>query len=237
MDDTMTASLDGPRLPAKSGTTRQLVVFLHGFGADGRDLIDIGKQWQPWLPDAAFVSPNAPEACSMQPTGRQWFGLTMRDPTERWRGVTQARPALDAFLDGELARHGLTDSALALVGFSQGTMMALHTGLRRATAPAAIVGFSGTLVGPEHLAEATARTPKGETPPILLVHGDQDQVIPVDALFMAAEDFSKADIPCQWHLSPGVAHGIDGGGLLHGGLFIAKAFGRRIDAHAGGARR
>jgi phospholipase/carboxylesterase len=134
----MTAAIDGPRLTAKSGKARQLVVFLHGYGADGNDLIEIGRQWRTFLPDADFVAPHAPERCTMSPMGRQWFPLTMRDPDERWRGVIAARPTLDAFLDKELASRGLDERALALVGFSQGTMMALHTGLRRRTAPRAL---------------------------------------------------------------------------------------------------
>ncbi len=223
-----TATLTGPRLPPKSGTSRQLVVFLHGYGATGTDLIDIARQWQPFLPDAAFVAPNAPDVCAMSPAGRQWFPLTMRDPDERWRGVSMAHPTLDKFLDSELAKLGLDDSKLVLVGFSQGTMMALHVGLRRRVAPAAIIGYSGVLVGPEHLATATTRSAKGEAPPVLLVHGDEDDVIPVDAMFMSSEELAKADIPCQWHLSSGVGHGIDGGGLLHGGLFIAAVFGIKV---------
>jgi phospholipase/carboxylesterase len=217
------ALIDGPRLPARSGTARQLVVFLHGYGADGNDLIGIGRQWAALMPDCAFAAPHAPEPCAGAPMGRQWFGLTFRDPHERWRGVQQARPALDAFLDAELTRHGLSDDRLALVGFSQGTMMALHAGLRRARPPAAIVGYSGTLEGEGQLkAEATAR------PPVLLVHGDQDEVIPVQALFAAAQALAAADIPAQWHMSAGVAHGIDGEGLMHGVSFIAKAFGLRV---------
>jgi phospholipase/carboxylesterase len=216
--------IDGPRLKPKSGKAKHLVVFLHGYGADGNDLIDIGKEWQKWLPDAAFVSPHAPEPCGMSPMGRQWFPLTMRDPSERWRGVTGARPTLDAFLDEELEKHSLAPDRLALVGFSQGTMMALHTGLRRAAPPAALLGFSGVLVGPEHVAEATGK------PPILLVHGDQDQVIPLDALFTSADALGAANIPCQWHLSFGIGHGIDGGGLRHGGLFLAKALTGRTPA-------
>lgn len=217
--------LDGPRLPPRSGHARQLVVFLHGYGADGRDLIEIGRQWQPWLPDAAFVVPNAPDRCVHSPTGRQWFDLTFRDPDERWRGVTKARPVLDGFLDEELARHGLDESRLAIVGFSQGTMMALHTGLRRPLAPAAILGFSGLLVGPEHLDEATARTRAGEKPAMLLVHGDADQVIPIEGFLRSTEEFAKAGLPCEWHLSLGVGHSIDNAGLRHGGLFLCRRFG------------
>ena len=125
----MAAELDGPRLAPRSGAAQQLVVFLHGYGADGNDLIEIGRAWQQYLPHAAFVSPHAPEPCGQAPVGRQWFPLTFRDPNERWVGVNKAAPVLERFLDAELARHKLPPSALALVGFSQGTMMALHVGL------------------------------------------------------------------------------------------------------------
>src|SRR6476620_6476018 len=118
----MAGELDGPRLEPQSGQTKRLVVFLHGYGADGNDLIDIGRAWQPILPDTAFVSPHAPEPCGQAPVGRQWFGLTFRDPDERWVGVNQAAPALNEFLDAELTRRQLPSDALALVGFSQGTM-------------------------------------------------------------------------------------------------------------------
>src|SRR5262249_6889956 len=139
------AELDGPRLEPRSGAARQLVVFLHGYGADGNDLIDIGRAWQDLLPQAGFVPPPAPEPCGKAPVGRQWFALTFRDPNERWTGANKAAPVLERFLDAELKRRNLPPSALALVGFSQGTMMALHVGLRRAAAPFAIVGYSGLL--------------------------------------------------------------------------------------------
>ena len=165
--------------------------------------------------------------------GRQWFALANRPPEdpagadERWNGAVKARGAIDAFLDAELKRLGLDESRLALVGFSQGAMMALHVGLRRPRAPAAILGYSGLLIGPERLAEATARDPRGRPPPILLAHGDQDPLIPFDAMFMAAEALAGASIPTQWHLSLGIGHGIDAGGLRHGGLFLAKGFADR----------
>lgn len=224
------ATITGPRIQARSGQARQLVVFLHGYGADGNDLLDLGRQWQKLLPDAAFVSPHAPDVCTMASTGRQWFPLTMRDPSERWRGVTYAHPGLDRYLDAELQALGLDDSALALVGFSQGTMMALHVGLRRRRAPAAIVGFSGLLVGEEHLDEATARDAGGATPPILLVHGTEDDVIPLEAMLISASALCKAEFPSQWHISLGIGHGIDNGGLRHAGLFLAKCFGQRLPA-------
>lgn len=222
----MATKLDGPRLGA-TGRARQLVVLLHGYGADGKDLIELGAQWKKELPDTAFVAPHAPEPCAQSPMGRQWFPLTMRDPDERWTGVNKAGPGLDAFLDAELAAHGLDDSRLALVGFSQGTMMALHVGLRRARAPAAIVGFSGLLVGPENLAvPANGRKP----PSILLTHGSDDDIIPADALFMAAEGLAAVGIPTQWHLSVGLGHGIDGAAMSHAGQFLARSLGAKARA-------
>lgn len=218
------ADLDGPRLEPRSGTAKQLVVFLHGYGADGNDLIDIGRAWQGLLPDAAFVSPHAPRPCGQAPVGREWFPLTFRDPNERWTGVNAAAPALNAFLDAELKRRNLPASKLALVGFSQGTMMSLHVGLRRAEAPAAIVGYSGMLVIPEDLDPDTFAGEIRSRPPVLLVHGDADQLIPVQALFHAAQGLSALEVPTEFHVSPGVAHGIDQEGLRHGGEFLARAF-------------
>jgi len=220
----MAAELDGPRLKPRAGSARQLVVFLHGYGADGNDLIELGRAWQPLLPDAAFVSPHAPRPSGQAPMGREWFPLTFRDPHERWKGVNAAAPVLDRFLDAELNRLGLPPRALALVGFSQGTMMALHVGLRRQTAPAAIVGYSGLLVLP-HEAEPQAIAPEIRArPPILLVHGDRDDLIPAQALFQSAQGLAALDVPAEWHLSTGVGHGIDQEGLRHGGEFLARAF-------------
>lgn len=220
----MADELDGPRLEPKSGTAKNLVVFLHGYGADGNDLIDLGRAWAPQLPDTAFVSPHAPRICGQSPTGKEWFPLTFRDPGERWTGVNAAAPALNAFLDAELKRRNLSPAKLALVGFSQGTMMSLHVGLRRETAPAAIVGYSGMLVTP--LEEKDLDAFAGEVrarPPVLLVHGDQDPLIPVGAVIQAAQGLAALDIPAEWHVSPGVGHGIDEEGLRHGGEFLARA--------------
>jgi Predicted esterase len=218
----MAVTLDGPRVAAQSTAPEQLVVFLHGYGANGNDLIAIAKQWRKLMPGAAFVAPNAPEPCAQAPGGRQWFRLTMRDPNERWTGVNKVCPVLDAFLDAELDRHGLDDGRLALVGFSQGTMLALHAGLRRARAPAGILGYSGELVAPpEHRDQVIAHVPA--SPPILLVHGSQDDVIPAEALFLSAAELAEAEIPCQWHLSIGLGHGIDAEGVVHGGLFWPNA--------------
>jgi phospholipase/carboxylesterase len=212
--------LDGPRLPpAAGGAPRQLVVFLHGFGADGNDLIGLGHEWARLLPHAAFVSPHAPEPCAGAPMGRQWFNLTFREAGELVTGVKHAAPPLEAFLDAELRRHSLGPRALALVGFSQGTMMALGVGLKRHPPPAAIVGYSGALA----TVEALPKDP-GTAPAILLVHGDMDEVIPLDAMLIAREQLAQAGLPVEWHVAEGIGHGIDAQGLHLGGAFLKQAF-------------
>ena len=219
----MASELDGPRLePQAGGAARQLVVFLHGYGADGKDLIEIGRAWQRLMPHCAFVSPHAPEPCAGAPMGRQWFPLTFRDPDERWKGVNAAAPGLNRFLDAELARRKLPASALALVGFSQGTMMALQVGLRRATAPAAIVGYSGLFVLPNNAEPDAVAGEIKSRPPVLLVHGDQDDLIPVEALFHATQALAALEVPTEFHISAGIGHGIDQEGLRHGGEFLAR---------------
>ena len=224
----MAAQLDGPRLaPQSGGPARQLVVLLHGYGADGNDLIEIGRAWQGLLPHCAFVSPHAPEPCAGAPTGRQWFALTFRDPNERWVGVNKAAPVLERFLDAELARLKLVPAALVLVGFSQGTMMALHVGLRRQTAPRAIVGYSGLLVEPPPAQAEKFLAEIRSHPPVLLVHGDRDELIPVQALFHAANGLATFGLSVAWHVSAGIGHGIDQDGLRYGGEFIRKVTGGR----------
>lgn len=216
----MLAALDGPRLPPASGKpARHLVIFLHGYGADGNDLIGLGREWAHALPDAAFVSPHAPNPCAANPFGgREWFPLTFRDPGEYWRGVNQAAPALQSFIEAEAARLSLPLSAVALAGFSQGTMMALHVGPRMNAPLAAIVGFSGHLAGAEHLArEIKSR------PPVLLVHGSDDAVIPVEAIHHARMALGAAEVPVEWTIRPGLAHGIDPEGLRAAGAFLRNA--------------
>ena len=214
--------LDGPRLaPASGRPAKGLVVFVHGYGADGNDLIELGRHFARDMPDIAFVAPHAPEPCAMSPGGRQWFPLTMRDPAEVPRGVARAAPALDAFLSQELGRMRLPASALALVGFSQGTMMALDVGLSRRPAIAAIVGFSGLLARPDTLA-AVPRP----SPPVVLVHGDQDDVLPVEYLPMACGALAAAEIPVEWHIAPGLSHGIDDNGLAIAASVLRRALPR-----------
>jgi phospholipase/carboxylesterase len=211
--------LDGPRLAPLREPATHLVVLCHGYGSDGNDLIGLAAHWRNALPGAAFAAPNASER--VEGAGYQWFALSRMDPHETLRGTEAAAPKLSAFVDAELARLGLSGERLALVGFSQGTMMSLYVGLRRKPAPAAIVGFSGLLVGAEAL-------PRFENaPPVLLVHGDADQMIPPQALFMSANALGNAGVPVQWHLSKGLGHGIDAQGLALAGQFLADAFSGR----------
>jgi phospholipase/carboxylesterase len=209
--------IDGPRIHPAGGAAKSLVVFLHGYGADGNDLIDIGRIWARQMPTTAFVSPHAPEPCGEAPMGRQWFPLAGMDAARLRAGVLSASAALDAFLDAELLRHKLTDDRMALVGFSQGTMMALHTAPRRPKAMAGVVGYSGLLPGAEYLA-AEAR----HKPPVLLVHGDADPLVPSLALFAAERALGDAGFPVEWHMRPGLAHGIDQAGLEHGAAFLKR---------------
>ncbi|WP_431270401.1 alpha/beta hydrolase [Dankookia sp. P2] len=197
----------------------KLVVLLHGLGADGQDLIELAAHWAPALPEAAFVAPDAPEPCDMGPYGRQWFSLQDRRPAAVAAGAMAARGPLDGFLDAELGRLGLPGSALALAGFSQGCMMALYTGLRRAVPPAAILGYSGALLAAEALAaEATGR------PPVLLVHGEADDIVPVEATRAAAAALRQAGVPVEALVRPGLAHGIDEAGLAAGRRWLEAAF-------------
>jgi phospholipase/carboxylesterase len=214
------AKLSGPRLPPTRGAATHLVVLCHGYGADGNDLIGLAPHWQRLMPTTAFVAPNAPEPCAGAPMGYQWFPITRTDPSEMQRGVESAAGLLNAFLDAELARLELSADRLALVGFSQGTMMSLHVGLSRAQKPAAIVGYSGLLAG----GGAGLGALGADTPPILLIHGDADPMIPAEAMLSSAMALGAAGAAVQWHISPGIGHSIDETGLEMGGAFLLSAF-------------
>jgi phospholipase/carboxylesterase len=215
--------LSGPRLEPRKGPARHLVVLVHGYGSDGNDLIGLAPHWQDKLPGAAFVAPHAPDPLPGSP-GYQWFPISRIDPHEMQKGVERAGPVLDKFLDMELARLSLPPERLILVGFSQGTMLSLHVGLRRPVAPAAIVGLSGLLPG------TPPRSNGG--PPILLAHGDADQIVPVQAMLMAASAMGDAGYAVQWHLARGIGHGVDPETIAIAGDFLDLAAQGRL-AHSG----
>lgn len=212
--------LSGPSHgPASGNPPRQLVVLLHGRGANGHDLIGLAPVLAEHFPDALFLAPDAPQPADLAPVGLQWFSLTERTPETIAAGVRSAAPAIDAFLDYHLARHGLTDANLALFGFSQGCMMALHVGLRRAAAPAAVMGYSGLLAAPDALAdEITVR------PPVLLVHGEADEIVPHAALPAAEAALRDAGVEVEAVSRPGLGHGIDEDGIARALALLNRVF-------------
>jgi phospholipase/carboxylesterase len=215
--------IDGPRLPPASGEKAQaLIVLLHGYGSNGDDLIGLAPYWTKLAPHAQFVSPNAPERIAGMPSGHQWFALSRMDPHLLESGAVRAADALNRFIDRELERYGLDESKLALVGFSQGAMMALHVGLRRNKSVAGILGYSGMLIAPDKLKNETK-----SKPPVLLVHGDRDDVVPLPAMFDAADALCEAGLSAQWHISYGVPHSIGPDGLDLGGRFLKMALARK----------
>ena len=198
--------LTGPsRGPASQGPAKQLVVLLHGVGADGADLIELAPDLSRALPDATFIAPDAPFPCDMAPYGRQWFSLQDRSPAAMAAGVRHAAPILNQFLDRQLAERGLSDEDLVLVGFSQGAMMSLFTALRRPKAAAAVIAYSGALVDEETLGAEIA-----SNPPILLVHGDEDAVVEPGCLYHAAAILNRYNLSVTASMFSGLGHSIDG---------------------------
>lgn len=208
--------LDGPSHgPQSGGKPKQLIVLLHGYGADGEDLIGLAPVLAPLMPDAVFHAPNAPERCDGNPMGYQWFPINRLDPASRLTGTRQAAPYVDAFLDEKFTQYGLDETKTVLIGFSQGTMMSLYVGLRRATPLAGIVGFSGALAGPEVLKDEIK-----SRPPILLTHGDADEMLPYQLTEQAAIELQKNGVEVAVNISPGVGHGIDQTALSHAARFL-----------------
>jgi phospholipase/carboxylesterase len=213
--------LDGPGLsPLSGGAPKQLVVLLHGYGSNGADLISLAPMWRQLLPDALFVAPNAPEHCPGAPGGYQWWALHDLGRAALAAGARHAAPMLDAWLDGLLAEHGLDESRMVLAGFSQGTMMALHVGVRRERALAGILGYSGMIAGPS-LDAAEVRS----KPPVLLIHGDADGIVPLSAYHHAHAELERLGFPLEGHVSHGLGHGVDPDGIALGGKFLQRVLG------------
>lgn len=209
--------LKGPELGPRSGTAKRLVIFLHGLGADGNDLLSIGPMLD--LPDTHFASPNAPFPCDMAPYGYQWFSLLDRDPVRILKEIKIAIPMLNAYIDAQLAKLKLTPKDVALVGFSQGCMMSLTTTPRREEAIAGVVGISGALFGPELLASEIK-----SKPPICLIHGTADEVVAFSSMGVAEKILSDNNISVEAHARPGLGHGIDEEGIDIASAFLKRAF-------------
>lgn len=210
--------ISGPEIaPASGGSPKQCVMFLHGLGADGNDLLSLTPELQPLLPDAHFVSPNAPFPCDMAPMGRQWFSLQSRETAHMLTGLDASRPLLNDYIDETLTRLNLEIKDLFIIGFSQGTMMALHTLLTRATPCAAIVGFSGAIIASKEF--ATQITTK---PSVCLIHGEMDDVVPFAAMPDAQGALVKAGLEVEAHPQPDLGHSINMEGLEAAKAFITN---------------
>lgn len=208
----MTVILDSNRVNSRSGVDSSLVIFLHGYGANGNDLLGLADQLSEHLPDTVFLAPDAPETCSVNPGGFQWFPIPWIDGSteeESERGLLRATDDLRMFIKQSMEEEGLSEAETILIGFSQGTMMALHVGPRMADSILGIIGFSGRILNPESLLEDCK-----SKPPTLLIHGDQDDVVPFSSLSTAESTLQECGFEVETHVMEGTGHGISPDGLL-----------------------
>ena len=218
-------TLTGPRFgPTAAGAPQQLVVICHGVGVNGADLIGVAPMLAAALPHAVIAAPDGPEPYDMIPPGnptegRQWFSLQDWRPLALEAGVRSARDTLDRYIDETLVELGIPPTEYALAGFSQGAMMALFTGLRRPTPPRAILAYSGMLLGPTELRDEMTNRAR-----VLLVHGEDDEVVPSEASSVAADVLQALDVPVELMMRRNLGHGIDPEGLAAGARVLREAF-------------
>ncbi|MCK5554671.1 MAG: dienelactone hydrolase family protein [Alphaproteobacteria bacterium] len=222
----MTSSdmLDGPFLPPKSGKAKQMVIFLHGYGTSGADLLPIGVDMADVFPDTVFLSPNAPEVCEAFSAGFQWFSIRSADGTvlkeiDRSEIIQGSAEILNSFIDAQLKQWDVDESQLIVIGFSQGSMMALYTMPRRKKPCAGIISYSGMLIDGAGLKSSDIVKPQ-----ILAVHGDVDETVPPSSLKAIQDGFSSAGFNVETVLRPDLGHGIDQSGLARGVQFVKEAF-------------
>ncbi len=201
--------------PESGHPPRQIVILLHGLGADGQDLIGLAPYFAKALPDAVFVAPDAPFPCDMAPYGYQWFSLQNRDPEAMLSGVEKAEPILDNFITGQIEKFEVPPEKTALIGFSQGTMMSLYVAPRYLAKLGGVLGYSGALIGGDTLAGDDIHKI-----PVHLVHGDADDVVPVSAYHHARTALEAAGFPASGGVSAGLGHGIDPSGIESGAAFL-----------------
>lgn len=213
--------LSGPEAePASGGPAKQLIVFVHGYGADGNDLFSLSQYFARVAPDAAFISPNAPYRCAGAPFGYQWYDVWMQDPAERLAAIRGTAEVFDNFITRQLDRRGLTEENLVLIGFSQGTMMSLFAAPRRDKAIAGIVGYSGRMEAPDRLGDEIR-----SKPPVVMVHGDSDELLAVSDMETAAAALKGCGVEIETHVRPGLGHGIDEEGIRIGLEFVKRVLG------------
>jgi len=219
----LTRTLNFQRRAAKSGKTRSLVILFHGYGADGNDLLGLADPLGPHMPDTVFVAPDAPNTCSGNPFGFEWFPIPRLDGSSQEaaeKGMAQSIKDMNAFIDAQMEAENVGPENTILVGFSQGTMMSLHIAPRRAQALAGVVGFSGRLLAPEKLADEVQ-----SRPPFVLIHGDQDDMVPIASLSEAEECLSANGFSVFTHISKGMSHGIAPDGLSLALAFMREKLG------------
>lgn len=209
--------------PPKTGSVKQLIILLHGLGSNGRDLISLAPYWASAVPNAQFISPDAPFACDMVPPGYpdayQWFSLQNRDPKNMLEGARIAAPILKNFITAMLEKYKLSADQCALVGFSQGTMMSLSVAPYFKDKLAGVLGYSGALLWDEAQDKAAMHKL-----PIYLVHGEADDVVPLSAYTMAREKLEFEGFPVQGHTTRGLPHSIDERGISEGAKFLKSVF-------------
>lgn len=208
--------------PKTGHTPQSLIVLLHGLGANCEDLISLAPLFSEYLPQAKFISPDAPYPCDMSPFGRQWFSLREWSMQAIYQGLEEVSPWLNHYLDEQLQRYELKDHQMALVGFSQGTMTALHVALRRPNPCAAILGYAGALVATPSLPLQVK-----SSPPVCLIHGDKDPVVPYYSLQHATMTLQQHHIPVTTYTAQGLGHSIDDFGIKRGGEFLAQIFSKQ----------
>ncbi len=227
-------TLQGPSLLPQDKEVTSLVILLHGYGADGQDLIDLAPFFAQGLPNTAFHSPDGPETCEMSPFGRQWFSLARTDPEflrrqtatqstafeAMYEGAVDAAASVESYIASLMEEYQLPAEKIGLVGFSQGTMMALHIGLRQKDSFGCIVGFSGALVGASKLPSEII-----SKPPVLLVHGEEDDMLPVGAVDLASQALHAAGVTPKVIKRPGLPHSIDQEGALAAGQILKQYLG------------
>ena len=206
-------------LPLSKNKPQQAVVLCHGYGGDGKDISTLAINWQRFLPDAIFLSPNAPQKCALNPFGYQWFSLQERTEEAMLAGVQKAQPILGAFIDQQLAKYKLTERNLALVGFSQGTMVSVFTVPRRKIPVAGVVAYSGRLIGKDLMAQEIRCTP-----PMVMINGDQDELVPVTLQPAAVNTLRALGVKIEGHIRPGLGHSIDDVGIKIAQDFLSALF-------------